>query len=37
LRNFEFPITVTLGTDLVVPAYNGGFVHRYATPVGPGG
>jgi uncharacterized protein YlxW (UPF0749 family) len=37
LRNFEFPVTVTLGTDLVVPAYNGGFVHRYATPVGPGG
>jgi uncharacterized protein YlxW (UPF0749 family) len=37
LRSFEFPVTVTLGTDLVVPAYNGGFVHRYATPAGTGG
>ncbi|HLW48433.1 MAG TPA: DUF881 domain-containing protein [bacterium] len=37
LRIFEFPVTVILGTDLVVPAYNGGFVHRYATPAGTGG
>jgi uncharacterized protein YlxW (UPF0749 family) len=37
LRSFEFPVAVTLGTDLVVPAYSGGFVHRYATPIGPGG
>ena len=37
LRSFEFPVTVTTGTDLVVPAYNGGFVHRYATPAGTGG
>lgn len=37
LRTFDFPVTVVLGTDLVVPAYNGGFVHRYATPAGTGG
>lgn len=37
LRTFEFPVTVTAGTDLVAPAYSGGFVHRYATPAGTGG
>jgi uncharacterized protein YlxW (UPF0749 family) len=33
LRAFEFPVTVTAGTDLDVPAYSGGFVYRYAKPV----
>jgi uncharacterized protein YlxW (UPF0749 family) len=37
LRAFEFPVTVTPGTDLVVPAYSGGFVYRYAKPAGTGG
>lgn len=37
LRTFDFPVTVILGTDMIVPAYNGGFVHRYATPAGTGG
>jgi uncharacterized protein YlxW (UPF0749 family) len=37
LRAFEFPVTVTTGTELVVPAYSGGFVYRYAKPAGTGG
>jgi uncharacterized protein YlxW (UPF0749 family) len=37
LRAFEFPVTVTTGTDLLVPAYSGGFVYRYAKPAGTGG
>ncbi|HLY21269.1 MAG TPA: DUF881 domain-containing protein [bacterium] len=37
LRAFEFPVTVTTGTDLPVPAYGGGFVYRYAKPAGTGG
>jgi uncharacterized protein YlxW (UPF0749 family) len=37
LRAFEFPVTVTTGTDLAVPAYSGGFVYRHAKPVGAGG
>lgn len=37
LRAFEFPVTLTTGTDLVVPAYSGGFVYRYAKPAGTGG
>ena len=37
LRAFEFPVTVTAGTDLLVPAYSGGFVYRYAKPAGTGG
>ena len=37
LRAFEFPVTVTPGTDLLVPAYSGGFVYRYAKPAGTGG
>jgi uncharacterized protein YlxW (UPF0749 family) len=37
LRTFEFPVTVVLGTEMVVPAYTGGFLHRYATPAGTGG
>ena len=37
LRAFEFPATVTTGTDLIVPAYSGGFEYRYAKPAGTGG
>ena len=37
LRAFDFPVTVTTGTDLAVPAYDGGFVYRYAKPAGRGG
>ncbi|HEV2357100.1 MAG TPA: DUF881 domain-containing protein [bacterium] len=37
LRAFDFPVTVTVGTDLLVPAYSGGFVHRFAKPAGEGG
>jgi len=37
LRAFEFPVTVTTGTDLAVPPYSGGFVYRYAKPAGSGG
>jgi len=37
LRRFEFPVTVTTASDLRVPAYAGGFVHQYATPVDKGG
>jgi uncharacterized protein YlxW (UPF0749 family) len=37
LRAFDFPVTVTTGTDLAVPAYSGGFVYRYAKPAGTGG
>jgi len=37
LRAFEFPVTVTTGTDLAVPAYSGGFVYRHAKPAGAGG
>lgn len=37
LRAFDFPVTVTAGAELVVPAYSGGFVYRYAKPAGTGG
>ncbi|HEV2280787.1 MAG TPA: DUF881 domain-containing protein [bacterium] len=37
LRAFEFPVTATTGTDLLVPAYSGGFTYRYAKPAGTGG
>ena len=36
LRAFEFPVTVTAGTDLAAPAYSGGLVYRYAKPAGAG-
>jgi uncharacterized protein YlxW (UPF0749 family) len=37
LRAFDFPVTVAAGTDLLVPAYSGGFIYRYAKPAGTGG
>jgi uncharacterized protein YlxW (UPF0749 family) len=37
LRTFDFPVTVTTGADLRVPAYAGGFEYHYARPVGKGG
>ncbi len=33
LRAFDFPATVTVAGDLRVPAYAGGFEHRYARPL----
>ncbi len=35
LRAFDFPAAVTVVGDLRVPAYAGGFEHRYAQPVAP--
>jgi len=37
LRAFDFPVAVTMETDLRLPAYTGTFVHRFATPVDKGG
>ncbi len=37
LRAFDFPVTVAAVADLRLPAYVGGFEHRYAKPVGKGG
>jgi uncharacterized protein YlxW (UPF0749 family) len=37
LRAFDFPVLVTVSHDLHIPAYTGGFQHRYAKPVGEGG
>ena len=33
LRAFDFPVMVTVAGDLRVPAYVGGFEHRYARPI----
>lgn len=33
LQGFDFPVMVTVAGDLRVPAYAGGFEHRYATPI----
>ncbi len=37
LRAFDFPVTVGAAADLRLPAYVGGFEHRYAKPVEKGG
>ncbi len=39
LRAFDFPVAVVTSSDVRVPAYTGGFEHRYARPMlsGQGG
>jgi uncharacterized protein YlxW (UPF0749 family) len=37
LRVFDFPVTVAVAADLRLPAYVGGFEHRYAKPAEKGG